>query len=216
MAYSVPASISRAGFQTLFIEEHQDLEKVNDLKKRFIDAAEEAQYILDLFLYEDFSRSLKRDDVRRSFRYLIVIDDIWHTETWDDLKVFFPHDNNGSRILLTTRLNEVAKHANSDGFIHHLGYLSKEKSWDLLCRKVFCGNECPEWSIKPGMQMVENCHGLPLAVAVIAGVLAKGAWSKKFWAEIVERTGSYIVGDQNRCGTGKFVEKGGGGGCSHR
>ncbi|KAI3795554.1 hypothetical protein L1987_38209 [Smallanthus sonchifolius] len=52
-------------------DQHQDLEKVNDLKKRFIDAAEEAQYILDLFLYEDFSRSLKRDDVRRSFRYVV-------------------------------------------------------------------------------------------------------------------------------------------------
>ncbi|KAI3795564.1 hypothetical protein L1987_38219 [Smallanthus sonchifolius] len=36
--------------QTLFIHQHQDLEKVNDLKKRFTDAAEEAQYIVDLFL----------------------------------------------------------------------------------------------------------------------------------------------------------------------
>ncbi|KAJ0826557.1 putative P-loop containing nucleoside triphosphate hydrolase [Helianthus annuus] len=34
-------------------------------------------------------------------RYLIVIDDIWHIQTWDKLKVFFPHDNSGSRILLT-------------------------------------------------------------------------------------------------------------------
>ncbi|KAI3745220.1 hypothetical protein L1987_58328 [Smallanthus sonchifolius] len=121
-------------------------------------------------------------------RYLIVTDDMWHTETWDYLKVFFPHDNNGSRILLTSRLNEVAKHANSDGLIHHLGYLSNEKSWELLCQKVFHGNECPKWSIEPGMKIVENCKGLPLAVLVIAGVLAKWAWSKKFWEEIALRT----------------------------
>ncbi|KAM0024114.1 putative P-loop containing nucleoside triphosphate hydrolase [Helianthus debilis subsp. tardiflorus] len=132
-------------------------------------------------------------------RYLIVIDDIWNTETWDNLKLFFPHDNNGSRILLTSRLTEVAKHANLDGFIHHLGYLSKERSWELLCQKVFQGDEFPEWSIKHGMQIVENCQGLPLAVVVIAGVLAKEAWSEKLWMEIAERAGSYIVGDQNGC-----------------
>ncbi|MFS8025117.1 putative P-loop containing nucleoside triphosphate hydrolase, leucine-rich repeat domain superfamily [Helianthus anomalus] len=130
-------------------------------------------------------------------RYLIVIDDIWHTKTWDELKPYFPHNNIGSRILLTTRLTEVAKHANSYGLIHHLGYLNKEKSWELLCQRVFQGNECPEWSIKPGMQIVENCQGLPLAVVVIAGVLAKQAWSKKFWVEIAKRTGSYIVGDKS-------------------
>ncbi|KAL8267899.1 hypothetical protein R6Q59_001697 [Mikania micrantha] len=130
-------------------------------------------------------------------RYLIVIDDIWHIETWDDLKLFLPHNNNGSRILLTSRLTEVAKHATSDGLIHHLGYLNKAKGWELLCKKVFHGNEFPEWSIKHGMQIVENCKGLPLAVAVIAGVLAKESLSEKFWAEIAYRTGLYIVGDQN-------------------
>ncbi|KAJ0505870.1 putative P-loop containing nucleoside triphosphate hydrolase, leucine-rich repeat domain superfamily [Helianthus annuus] len=132
-------------------------------------------------------------------RYLIVIDDIWNIDTWDNLKLFFPHDNNGSRILLTSRLIEVVKHATSNGLIHHLGYLSKERSWDLLCQKVFHGNECPEWSIKPGMQIVENCQGLPLAVVVIAGVLAKEACSEKLWEEISYKTGSYLVGDQNGC-----------------
>ncbi|KAM0031948.1 putative P-loop containing nucleoside triphosphate hydrolase, leucine-rich repeat domain superfamily [Helianthus debilis subsp. tardiflorus] len=132
-------------------------------------------------------------------RYLIVIDDIWHIETWDNMKLFFPHDNTGSRILLTSRLVQVAKHANSEGLIHHLGYLSKEKSWELLCQKVFHDNEFPKWSIKPGMQIVENCQGLPLAVVVIAGVLAKHALSERFWVEIADRTSSYIVGDQNGC-----------------
>ncbi|XP_076927214.1 putative late blight resistance protein homolog R1A-3 [Bidens hawaiensis] len=89
-------------------------------------------------------------------RYLIVIDDIWDIGEWDDLKLFFPHDNTRSRILLTSRVTEVAKHASSDGLIHHLGYLNKKTSWELLCQKVFHGNEYPEWSIKPGMEIVEN------------------------------------------------------------
>ncbi|MFS8023223.1 putative P-loop containing nucleoside triphosphate hydrolase [Helianthus anomalus] len=132
-------------------------------------------------------------------RYLIVIDDIWHKETWDNLKSLFPSRNNGSRILLTSRITEVAKHASSDGFIHHLRYLNKDESWQLLCQKVFQGNECPDWSIKPGMRIVERCHGLPLAVVVMAGILAKHSWSEKFWVEIADRVDSYIVGDQNGC-----------------
>ncbi|XP_076905802.1 putative late blight resistance protein homolog R1B-14 [Bidens hawaiensis] len=129
-------------------------------------------------------------------RYLIVIDDIWDIESWDSLKLFFPHDNTGSRI---PRFTQVAKHAKSDGLIHHVGSLNQERSWELLCQKVFHGNECPEWSIKPGMQIVENCKGLPLVVVVIAGVLAKEAWSEKFWTEIAYKTSSYIVGEGNGC-----------------
>ncbi|CAH1412650.1 unnamed protein product [Lactuca virosa] len=44
-------------------------------------------------------------------RYLILVDDIWSSETWDEVKRFFPNDDTGSRILLTSRLNEVALHA---------------------------------------------------------------------------------------------------------
>ncbi|MFS8025066.1 putative P-loop containing nucleoside triphosphate hydrolase [Helianthus anomalus] len=132
-------------------------------------------------------------------RCLIVIDDICDVETWDNVRLFFPRDNTGSRILLTTRLTEVAKHANSDGLIHHLGYLNKERSWELLCQKVFQGNECPEWLIKPGMQIVEKCQGLPLALVVIGGVLAKEAWSEMLWVEIAKKTRSYIVGERNGC-----------------
>ncbi|KAI3795590.1 hypothetical protein L1987_38246 [Smallanthus sonchifolius] len=64
--------------QTLFIGQHQDLERVNDLKKRFTDAAEEAQYIIDLFLShvldrnDDFNPSLNLDDVWRSLESVTV------------------------------------------------------------------------------------------------------------------------------------------------
>ncbi|KAI3745219.1 hypothetical protein L1987_58327 [Smallanthus sonchifolius] len=55
--------------QTLFIDQHQDLEKVNDLKKRFTDAAEEAQYIVDLFL----SGVHVRKNGRRSCKSVLVL-----------------------------------------------------------------------------------------------------------------------------------------------
>ncbi|KAK6774531.1 hypothetical protein RDI58_029770 [Solanum bulbocastanum] len=44
-------------------------------------------------------------------RYLVVIDDIWTTGAWDDIRHCFPDCNNGSRILLTTRNVEMAGYA---------------------------------------------------------------------------------------------------------
>ncbi|KVI04066.1 Disease resistance protein [Cynara cardunculus var. scolymus] len=132
-------------------------------------------------------------------RYLIVIDDIWSIKAWDDLKLFFPNENTGSRILLTSRLNKVALHAKPHGFVHSLPYLTKDESWELLKEKVFHGDKCPEWLIKPGMQIAEKCQGLPLSVVVMAGVLAKETMSKYLWQKIARGAGSYIVSDQKGC-----------------
>ncbi|CAI9263410.1 unnamed protein product [Lactuca saligna] len=132
-------------------------------------------------------------------RYLIVIDDIWSKEAWDKLKLFFPDHNTGSRILLTSRLTEVAAHAKSLGLIHHLQHLTEEESWKLLCEKVFKGDECPKWLIEPGMQIAKICHGLPLSVVVMAGVLAKEPRHKDVWLKISCSVHSYIAGDEKGC-----------------
>ncbi|XP_073127121.1 putative disease resistance protein At1g50180 [Henckelia pumila] len=61
-------------------------------------------------------------------RYLIVIDDIWSTKAWDDLKMIFPDDGNGSRILLTTRLSDVAVYAGScSTSFHQMSFLNEIK-----------------------------------------------------------------------------------------
>ncbi|KAJ9552089.1 hypothetical protein OSB04_016134 [Centaurea solstitialis] len=106
-------------------------------------------------------------------RYFIVIDDVWSAKAWDDLKMYFPNDNTRSRVLLTTRLSEIAFYAKPGGFTHFLRFLTDEESWELLRRKVFQEDGCPKRLIKPGMQIAKKCQGLPLAVVVIAGVLVK-------------------------------------------
>ncbi|CAI9263412.1 unnamed protein product [Lactuca saligna] len=132
-------------------------------------------------------------------RYLIVIDDIWSTEAWDKVKLFFPDHNNGSRILLTSRLTKVASHAKSHGLIHHLQHLTEEECWELLCEKVFQGDECPKWLLEPGMQIAKNCHGLPLSVIVMAGVLAKEPRRKDVWLKISCSVHSYMASDEKGC-----------------
>ncbi|KAJ9551571.1 hypothetical protein OSB04_015616 [Centaurea solstitialis] len=117
-------------------------------------------------------------------RYLIVIDDIWSIEAWEELKLFFPFGNTGSRILLTTRLNEVALHVKSNGFVHSLPCLTEGESWKLLKQMVFNGDECPECLTEPGQQISRKCHGLPLSVVVMAGILAEESTNKDFYQHL--------------------------------
>ncbi|KAJ9552085.1 hypothetical protein OSB04_016130 [Centaurea solstitialis] len=149
---------------------------------------------------EDTSDSQLRGKLHQKLmgrRYLIVIDDLWSIEAWDELKLFFPHDNTASRILLTTRLNKVALHVKPHGFAHSLPCLTEEECWELLKQKVFHGDECPEWSIEPGKKIAKKCHGLPLSVVVMAGVLA--TTDKDFWENIACSVGSPMISNQEGC-----------------
>ncbi|XP_058114680.1 putative disease resistance protein At1g50180 isoform X1 [Magnolia sinica] len=108
-------------------------------------------------------------------KYLIVLDDVWTYEAWDVLKDAFPNMNNGSRVMLTTRNKDVALHADARSQPHELGFLNDEESWELFCKKTFPGhvNSCPQYLEKLGREIVKKCHGLPLAIIVIGGLLSR-------------------------------------------
>ncbi|XP_076936938.1 disease resistance protein RPP13-like [Bidens hawaiensis] len=135
----------------------------------------------------------------KGWRYLIVIDDIWSCKAWDDVGLCFPDDKTGSRVLITTRLTEVALHISQGGFTHSLPHLNDDQSWELLCKKTFRGHECPESLVETGKRIAKRCGGLPLALVVIAGLLEKGEKSKDLWDEIAESVGSYIIKDPKGC-----------------
>ncbi|KAK4394649.1 putative late blight resistance proteinR1A-10 [Sesamum angolense] len=100
-------------------------------------------------------------------RYLIVMDDIWDTDIWDAVRRLFPNDNNGSRVLLTTRLSDIAVYANSSSRLHQMRFLKEDDSWNLLCKKVFGEKDCPPELEDVGREIARNCGGLPLAIVVI-------------------------------------------------
>lgn len=68
-------------------------------------------------------------------RYLIALDDVWCTEVWDKLKFFLPDNNNRSRILVTTRLSNVAIHDGS--WYLKTNFLDDDTSWNLFFEKTF-------------------------------------------------------------------------------
>ncbi|KAF8395667.1 hypothetical protein HHK36_019617 [Tetracentron sinense] len=102
-------------------------------------------------------------------RYLVVFDDMWSTYEWDILKPAFPSGNIGSKIMFTTRNEEVAWLADSQSHPHRLRCLTVEESWELFCKKAFPENDD---FAKLGRVMVGKCAGLPLSVNVLGGLLA--------------------------------------------
>ncbi|KAL8557514.1 hypothetical protein ACS0TY_004815 [Phlomoides rotata] len=108
-------------------------------------------------------------------RYLIVMDDIWSVEAWDKVKSFFP-DNNGSRIMITTRLSNLAFEL-SDRYVFKMQFLEENKSWDLLCEIVFGKLDFP---------IARKCRGHPLSIAVIGGLLKTSNMTRSYWLYTLE------------------------------
>ncbi|KAI3880284.1 hypothetical protein MKW92_040313 [Papaver armeniacum] len=143
------------------------------------------------------SRKMLRACLQGGKKYLIVLDDMWNIEAWDDLNPSFPDEMNGSRILLTTRNKHVALYADSSSNnIHELRSLNKMESWELFTKKIFlpagrgegCSNNqeyrCPLELQDLGNQMVEKCRGLPLAIVVLGSLLSSKEKSQIVWFKV--------------------------------
>ncbi|KAH0682503.1 hypothetical protein KY290_021072 [Solanum tuberosum] len=117
-------------------------------------------------------------DLLKERKYLVVVDDVWQTEAWESLKRAFPDGKNGSRVIITTRKEDVAERADNRGFVHKLRFLSKEESWDLFCRKLLDVRAMVPAMESLAKDMVEKCRGLPLAIVVLSGLLShRGGWT---------------------------------------
>ncbi|KAK8564458.1 hypothetical protein V6N12_036581 [Hibiscus sabdariffa] len=108
-------------------------------------------------------------------RYLIVIDDVWSTHLWQDINIALPANMNGSRILLTTRKEDVASF--EFGVLKHifrLKHLPLKESMSLFCKKAFVGKggQCPPYLESSAAKLVAKCQGLPLAIVALGGLMA--------------------------------------------
>ncbi|MCL7049971.1 hypothetical protein MKW94_030761, partial [Papaver nudicaule] len=108
--------------------------------------------------------------------YFIVLDDVWESAHWDSLSLALPTGKRGSKVLLTTRKEDVASRADPDPSLQFQpDLLNDEESWELFCRKAFhnavkdgCSSDLEEL----GREMVRKCGGLPLGICVLGGLLA--------------------------------------------
>ncbi|KAL7139449.1 hypothetical protein ABFS83_09G051600 [Erythranthe nasuta] len=146
----------------------------------------------------DESDEVKVFKVLKGRKYLIVLDDIWSRKAWDNIKSMFPDDNNGSRIILTTRMEEVAAYPDPRCPIHKMDLLDEDHSLTLFWQIV---EDCPSELEIYGELIARCCGGLPLAIVVIAGLLAKVSKTKASWEKFALNVKS-AVGKED----GKFEE----------
>ncbi|XP_077239361.1 putative disease resistance protein RGA3 [Tasmannia lanceolata] len=133
-------------------------------------------------------------------KFLIVLDDVWgenqiHTH-WDTLRVPFGVGAKGSKIIITTRDERVARMLGTIPS-HHLKVLPDADCWELFTRRAFAGgisNAFPELE-EIGRQIVKKCKGLPLAVKTLGGILSYKRTVSE-WERIL--TSKIWKGDDNK------------------
>ncbi|KAH6758337.1 hypothetical protein C2S51_018572 [Perilla frutescens var. frutescens] len=132
-------------------------------------------------------------------RYLIVLDDMWSMDAWDEVRVFLPDNGHRSRIVITTRLSNLASHVSLSSFV--MNFLDKDKSWKLFCEKAFGEDgDCPLELVEIGKEIVEKCQGLPLSIVVIGGYLSKSTRKKEHWEYIANDVNSVLsFGEDDQC-----------------
>ncbi|KAF7046450.1 hypothetical protein CFC21_055476 [Triticum aestivum] len=111
----------------------------------------------------------------QSKRYLIVIDDLWASSTWDIISRAFPDGDCCSRIMVTTEIKDVALACSRYQFkyMYEMNPLNGDQSSKLLLGRVF-GSEsgCPPDFKEVTYEIIQKCGGLPLAIENIASMLA--------------------------------------------
>ncbi|GER53556.1 disease resistance protein RGH3, partial [Striga asiatica] len=148
--------------------------------------------------YEELGQKLYQSLYGR--RYLIVMDDIWGTDAWDGVKRFFPDNKDRSKVLLTTRLSNVALQLDGPDYFQ-MPFLKVDESWNLLRRCVFQKQQgCPSELEEIGKDIATNCGGLPLSIVVIGGLLAKSERTRENWQHVLENLSSIVnLEEDERC-----------------
>uniref|UniRef100_M0YYR1 Uncharacterized protein n=1 Tax=Hordeum vulgare subsp. vulgare TaxID=112509 RepID=M0YYR1_HORVV len=119
-------------------------------------------------------------------KYLIIFDDVWTPEAFDDLCRVLINNDKGSRLMITTREGGVAALA-SRGHTLTLEPLPEDKAWDLFCRKAFprdTNHECPAELNPLSEQIVSKCKGLPLVIVLVGSLLRAREKTVEEWRRI--------------------------------
>ncbi|KAF3950522.1 hypothetical protein CMV_023738 [Castanea mollissima] len=79
--------------------------------------------------------------------YLLVLDDVWNTNVLNELRLSLQDGDPGSKIILTTRKDDVSHHPfMGEPYVHRIQLLEPDEAWELFCKKAFLGSPnriCP-------------------------------------------------------------------------
>ncbi|GMY34779.1 probable disease resistance protein At1g58602, partial [Fagus crenata] len=134
-------------------------------------------------------------DFLKAKKYLVVLDNISSKETWDTIEEAFPDNNNGSRILFTTRDKSVASHAGSPScYPHQLRLRTKDESLSLFKQMVhFIKSEPSLTDPLPAVldKVIKRCGGLPLSILSHGYLLAGKEVKTEDLSRVLEQVNPY-------------------------
>nr|UBY07473.1 NBS-LRR disease resistance protein [Dasypyrum villosum] len=109
-------------------------------------------------------------------KLFLVLDDVWNHGAWGDVlktplvNVVAP----GSRVLITTRDEKVARGMKAELPYHHVNKLDEEDAWSLLKKQDI------------GLQIIAKCDGLPLTIKVMGGLLCQKDNKHRDWEMVLD------------------------------
>ncbi|PIM99674.1 Apoptotic ATPase [Handroanthus impetiginosus] len=138
-------------------------------------------------------------------RYLIFLDDVWDTNTWNKLMDTLMIDSvMGSRIIVTSRsevvsrsIDGTAKSRGIRSIPYKLEVLNESDAWMLFRGMISPKNES---EIEPplkeiGKEIVKRCGGLPLAIKIVVGMLLAKPRNVRAWTEVERKMGEINEND---------------------
>ncbi|XP_066334998.1 putative disease resistance protein RGA1 [Miscanthus floridulus] len=128
----------------------------------------------------------------KGHKTLLIMDDVWDYNIWEGV-LRTPFVNamlaQGSRVLVTTRHDIVARQMKAEEPYHRIDKLGLEDAWFLLKKQVVTDvNDEPQVEILKdiGMRLVEKCDGLPLGVKVMGGLLHQKRIRRTDWQNVLD------------------------------
>ena len=178
-------------------QEFRAREILLDIANRFMSLSEKEKEMRESELGEKLCEYLKEK------KYLVVMDDVWSKEVWSRLRSHLPEAKDGSKVLITTRNEEIALHATSQAFIYKLRLMTDDESWHLFLKKTFQGTSTPHTLSREleelGKKIVAKCKGLPLAVVVLGGLLSTKEKTKPSWEKVLASIEWYLDQGPESC-----------------
>ncbi|KAF4349354.1 hypothetical protein F8388_010988 [Cannabis sativa] len=151
----IPSSIVKSRITTISMVEETEIHGRDDDK--------------EILVMQCIGNSIK------GIKFLLVLDDVWTEEKlkWEQLKQPLMQGGAGSRILVTTRKDEVTIMMRAITSKITLKKLSDEQCWFIIRQLVFLEGEENEVNLleEIGRKIASKCKGLPLVAKVLGGLM---------------------------------------------
>lgn len=128
-----------------------------------------------------------------------MIDDVWTISTWEAILARLPANRCSSRIIVTTRIEHVARACSpaspGEDYIHRVKPLQLQYAKELFVDTVFGPQQhCPEQLAEIMDKILARCCGLPLAIVCIGRLLANytSPGGIEMWTSVCNSIGSHM------------------------